>query len=136
MRRTRRSPARVLRGDVRTCWGERTDKFLWRFGEEEKSTLMLSLESLSAVDPAAVAMSNMSNASQSNSSTHILVDDVTPDPSSIDSENKDPKSGGDIRQRLIGPIKSGDDMVPKFGNHKFDPEVKKALFAQMIARHD
>lgn len=112
----------------------------------------------------------MSNASQSNNSTHILVDDVTPDPPSIDSENKDvgandpfkkqskkltsnvwkdfdkevhpdnvtktaickhckrkfnaasgmgtthlrnhlatckrkPKSGGDIRQRLIGPVK-------------------------------
>lgn len=27
-------------------------------------------------------------------------------------------------------------MVPKFGNHKFDLEVEKALFAQMIARHD
>ena len=47
-----------------------------------------------------------------------------------------PKSGGDIRQRLMGPVKSGDDLIPKFGNHKFDPEVEKALFAQMIARHD
>ncbi|KAM7523119.1 hypothetical protein LguiA_013021 [Lonicera macranthoides] len=105
--------------------------------------------------------SNMPNASQSNNSTHILVDDVTPDPPSIDSENKDvdhlnqsfkrivmtelrtvlqiqnASAGSGLHDRSWRTMMDhGDDMVPKFGNHKFDPEVEKALFAQMIARHD